>query len=195
MKQRDILWITTIWIVLLLLAAAVATFFTDDDPATNDAVGAGLLAVILGVLATGLYVYGRRRSWDRRDALSLAGIWVLVLGAALAVGAAPAFGGVIGYVLSACYLAWSRKHRRARQRMEAPPIRTCPQCGTHMHHEARICSRCGSDSAPWTFYDGSWWTRDEAGKWQSPDTESGVSGSYPDGDPTPSLIETGESDA
>jgi ribosomal protein L32 len=190
MNRRDLVWIALVWIVSLSVGTTVAAVLKDDDPTTNDALAAVIAAASFGGTGTGLYVYGRRESWDRRDVLSLAVIWVPLLGAAIlaTVATGQSYGagfviGVVGFVVTGSYLDQSRKRRRAQQAATAQPIRTCPHCGTHMHYEVRICSQCGADSPRWTFDGGVWWTRSATGERQWLDESAGYLRSYRDYEP------------
>lgn len=182
MTRRDVYWIAGIWGALSVVAAIGATFFRDGDPATNDTLGYGILAVVVGAAATGFYVFARRRSLDRVDILCIAGIWGAVLGAAIVLGSPPLWG-LIGALVTGSYL---ELRRRTEHPWEPPPgSRACPACAEPMPSGARRCQRCGSESTPWTFHDGAWWAWSDSAGWQWLDEESGFWTLPGDGAPAP----------
>jgi hypothetical protein len=193
MKRRDIAWIAAIWIVALGLAVTVAAFFADDDPETNDAAAAFILAALLGALATGLYVYVRRQSWDRRGVFVVATLWVFLLAAIGVPGVMTGNGyvagltvGLVGGLLTGAYLDRSRECRQALQ----APKRTCPKCRDHMPREATTCPFCWRDSTPWTFHAGFWWVRTRPTGWQWLDERASVWRWYDDGTPSTRSVAT-----
>ncbi len=196
MKRRDVVWIAAIWIVALCLAPTVPAFFADDDPKTNDAAAGFILAAFLGAVATGLYVYVRRRSRSRSDVLAIAALWVVLLGAAVVLAAATghSYGagfvvGVVGYGLT-LWVQRTQKRRRDLRLAAAQPKRRCPACAEPMPRGANVCALCESDSAPWTLHEGVWWVRSGSGEWQWFDEDAGFLRWYRDG--TPSTSEVGE---
>jgi hypothetical protein len=194
MNRRDLLWIVVIWIVALGLAATVPAFFADDDPKTNDAAGAFILAALLGAVATGLYVYARRQSWDRRDVLVVATLWVFLLGTVIPPGVmtgntylAGLAAGFVGALLTGAYLDRSRERRRAEQAAPPGPRRTCPRCEGHMSPESSTCPFCSLVLTPWTLRAGFWWRQAGSTGWQWLDEPAGVWRWYDVGTPsTPS---------
>jgi hypothetical protein len=198
MKRRDIAWIAAIWIVALGLGPTVAALLADDDPETNDAAAAVILAAFLGALGTGLYVYVRRQSWDRRDVFVVATIWVFLLAAIGVPGGMTGNGyvaglavGFVGALLSGAYLDRSRERRRASQPAADRTERTCPRCDGHIGPEASTCAFCGRALMPWTFHAGFWWRQMGPTRWQWLDEAAGVWRWYDDSTPsTPSVTTT-----
>ena len=122
----------------------------------------GLFETVLSLVVLAVVLY---------DGEGLASLYLLV----------PfAFGiGITAWGVGTIRHGWASHRPRREPLSAAAQIRTCPQCGAHMHHEVRICSQCGSDSPRWTLYDGVWWTQSVEGEWQWLDEEAGLFRSGP----------------
>jgi hypothetical protein len=167
MKRQDVPWIAAIWAVAFVLSALLAASADEDQ-----VVAAGVLTAINGSMATGLYVWARRNVHDRRDVLWIAGIWALLLGATIVLGAA--FGnwhnaglvtGFVGFFVTGWYLDRRRRERKAIEKAQRK-LRPCPKCGEYMPREDERCPGCHARSTPWIRQGGLWWTQDEDGAWQ-----------------------------
>jgi hypothetical protein len=62
--------------------------------------------------------------------------------------------------------------------------RPCPSCNRPMKRGMRVCPHCNSESAPWTYHEGVWWTQSESGEWQWEDVKTNAWRWYKDGTPS-----------